>query len=363
MCNFLIPPNNLRICQLDCYFAINKTVEATLQNHISLKPYNTFGFEVFAENYMAIHSIEELKNCIAQYPALPKKILGGGSNIIFSQDVSALLIHNQIKGKSIISESGDNILVAFGGGEIWHDAVLFTLENNWGGMENLSLIPGTMGAAPIQNIGAYGTELKDVFHSLKAVHLTTGEIHEFDSEACRFGYRESIFKHEFKDQFCIVEVVVSLSKNPQIKTQYGDIQQTLESWGIEKPSIQDVSKAVIHIRSSKLPNPKETGNCGSFFKNPVVPTAVFEAIQQKYPHAKSYPVSNTEVKVPAGWLIETAGWKGYTQGNIGVHAKQALVLVNYGGGNGAEIIALAQKIQSDILAKFNIALEMEVNRW
>lgn len=338
-------------------------MSAILQNHISLKSFNTFGFEVFAENYLAIQSTKALQEFIRSNPSSPKRILGGGSNIIFSGDVSQVLIHNQIKGRRVVAESDETVQVAFGGGEIWHEVVLFTLEKNWGGMENLSLIPGTIGAAPIQNIGAYGSELKDVFHSLQAVNLQTGELRTFNAEECAFGYRESVFKHELKEQYCIVEVTLTLSKNPTIKTQYGDIQQTLESWGISHPSIQDVSKAVIHIRSSKLPNPKEIGNCGSFFKNPVVPMAVFEAILQEYPQAKSYPVSETEVKVPAGWLIETAGWKGYTEGNIGVHAKQALVLVNYGGGNGEQIIQLAHKIQADILAKFNIALEMEVNRW
>jgi UDP-N-acetylmuramate dehydrogenase len=237
------------------------------------------------------------------------------------------------------------------------------LSLNLGGIENLSLIPGTVGASPIQNIGAYGVELKDVFHSLSAFHLPSGEIHHFDAKACEFGYRDSIFKREKRGQYFIVSVQLKLSQNAEIKTQYGDIQATLDGWGIAKPTIHDISKAVIFIRESKLPNPAEIGNCGSFFKNPVVSSDIIPMLQSQYPDIKTFPAGEGLTKVPAGWLIEKAGWKGFRRDDVGVHAKQALVLVNYGNGSGQEIIDLAHEIQVDILTKFGIALEMEVNAW
>jgi len=331
----------------------------------SLKSFNTFGFDVVALQYLPIESPEDLPVLFQaeSFKKQPFGILGGGSNITFTQDFQGLLLHNKILGKKIIDQSNDTILVEFGGGENWHETVLYTLENGWGGLENLSLIPGTVGACPIQNIGAYGVEIKDCFHSLTAFHIPSGEFHVLNKEACGFGYRDSVFKREKKGQYFITAVQFRLSTHPEIRTQYGDIQATLDGWGIAEPSIRDISNAVIHIRQSKLPNPAEIGNCGSFFKNPVVSSDIIPALLAQYPDLKTFPAGEGFTKVPAGWLIEKGGWKGYRRDNIGVHAKQALVLVNYGGGTGAQIIALAKEIQADIFQKFGIELEMEVNAW
>lgn len=336
-----------------------------IQENCSLTKFNTFGFEVTANELIAISSIEQLQELFAENALIRDDIgiLGGGSNITFTQNFGGLLLKNEIMGKRIVHETEHEAIMAFGGGESWHGAVLHALSLNLGGIENLSLIPGTVGASPIQNIGAYGVELKDVFHSLSAFHMPTGEIHDFYAEDCKFGYRDSIFKREKKGQYFITNVQLRLSKNAEIKTQYGDIQATLEGWGISTPTIHDISKAVIFIRESKLPNPAEIGNCGSFFKNPVVSDAIIPELKLKYPDLRTFPADAGMTKVPAGWLIEKAGWKGYRRGDVGVHAKQALVLVNYGKGNGTEIIHLAHEIQADILSKFGIALEMEVNAW
>lgn len=335
------------------------------QNNVDLKSFNTFGFDIQAQQYQAIEEAEDLRQLYKDgvFQSQHWGILGGGSNITFTQNFEGLLLHNKISGKSVISETQQEILVEFGGGENWHEAVLFTLENGWGGLENLSLIPGTVGACPIQNIGAYGVEIKDCFHSLTAFHIPSGEFHTLGKTDCGFGYRDSIFKREKKGQYFITSVQFTLSKNPVIKTQYGDIQATLDGWGINNPSIRDISNAVIHIRQSKLPNPAEIGNCGSFFKNPVVDSRIIPALMAQYPDLKTFPAGDGLTKVPAGWLIEKGGWKGFRRNNIGVHAKQALVLVNYGGGTGSQIIELAKEIQADILQKFGIELEMEVNAW
>jgi UDP-N-acetylmuramate dehydrogenase len=336
-----------------------------IENNKSLQSSNTFGFNVMAEQYMAIERTQQLTELFESQAFSTQRwgILGGGSNITFTQDFQGLLLHNQIKGRTLLEQHQDHVLLEFGGGENWHETVLYTLENGWGGLENLSLIPGTVGASPIQNIGAYGVEIKDCFHSLTAFHIPTGEFHTINKEDCAFGYRDSVFKREKKGQYFITSVRFTLSTQPVIKTQYGDIQATLDGWGISQPDIRDISKAVIHIRQSKLPNPAEIGNCGSFFKNPVVDSRIIPALQEKYPDLKTFPAGEGLTKVPAGWLIEKGGWKGFKRGAIGVHAKQALVLVNYGGGTGAEIIALAKEIQADILQKFGIELEMEVNAW
>jgi UDP-N-acetylmuramate dehydrogenase len=331
----------------------------------NLLSFNTFGFEVSASEYFAVQTVGDLHE-LHKNRQLKKSnlgILGGGSNITFTANFDGLLLHNQIKGRHIVQETDSEILIELGGGENWHEAVLYTLSNQWGGMENLSLIPGTVGASPIQNIGAYGVEIKDIFHSLTAFHLDSGELHNFSHADCKFGYRDSVFKNEKKGQYFITSVRFILSKKPIIKTQYGDIQATLESWGIETPTIHDISKAVVFIRQSKLPNPAEIGNCGSFFKNPVVNSNIIPALIEKHPDLKTFPAGDGLTKVPAGWLIEKAGWKGYRRGPIGVHAKQALVLVNYGGGSGKEIIQLARDIQNDVFSQFGIQLEMEVNAW
>ncbi len=332
-------------------------------HHHSLQSLNTFGFSTYAETCVFIHSLNELQECIQQFADEDKWVLGGGSNVVITQNIQPLLLINRIQGHSIISENDAEVVVEFGGGESWHQTVMFTVEKGWGGLENLSLIPGTVGAAPIQNIGAYGAELKDTFVQLLAIDLESGEPKIFKHDDCKFGYRESIFKHEAKGKYFIVSVQFRLSKLPEIKTQYGDIQQTLNDWGITNPGVADVSKAVIHIRQSKLPDPAKIGNSGSFFKNPVIDKSLFDALSSQYPTIKSFDAGPGKVKVPAGWLIETAGWKGYRNQNYGVHEKQALVLVNYGGATGEEIIQLAHEIQADVLHKFQIPLEMEVNAW
>ncbi|MFM1792423.1 MAG: hypothetical protein RLZZ252_777 [Bacteroidota bacterium] len=324
---------------------------------------NTFGIQANAKTCVYIENIEQLQEVIKQFQGLPKQILGGGSNVVLTGNLKTILLVNRIKGIQIISEDSEFVLLECGAGENWHETVMHTIENGWGGLENLSLIPGTVGAAPIQNIGAYGAELKDCFVQLSAIDLESGEFCSFSRDECKFGYRESIFKHEVKGKYIITSVQFKLAKNPVIKTQYGDIQQTLQDWGIPNPGVADVSKAVIHIRQSKLPNPAEIGNCGSFFKNPVIEVEHFNQLKLEFPTIKSFDAGPGKVKVPAGWLIETAGWKGFREGNYGVHEKQALVLVNYGNATGKEIIELAKRIQADILQKFQIVLEMEVNTW
>ncbi len=330
-----------------------------------LRLLNTFGFDVFAHEYIAIQTPEDLDHLYNSgiFSQFQFGILGGGSNITFTGDFNGLILHNQILGKTTLESSDEHVIVEFGGGENWHQAVLYTLENQWGGLENLSLIPGTVGASPIQNIGAYGVEIKDCFDSLTAFHIPSGEFHRFNNAECHFGYRNSIFKTERKGEYFITSVRFKLSKKPVIKTQYGDIQAALTQWCIESPTISDISKAVIFIRESKLPNPAVIGNCGSFFKNPVVSDKLIHDLTIKYPDIKIFPAYDGYTKISAGWLIEKAGWKGYRRDDIGVHAKQALVLVNYGNGSGAEIIALAKEIQLDIFKKFEISLEMEVNTW
>ena len=322
------------------------------------------GIDVAARELIVVHTAQDLTELFNQRGSLSHyNILGGGSNIVFTGDVTTPLIVNEIKGRTIVDETEQSIDIAYGGGEIWHDAVLDSVNNGWGGLENLSLIPGKVGASPVQNIGAYGSEIKDCFVWLNAFHLESGEFHKLYLNDCEFGYRDSVFKRQFKNQYIITQVCFRLSKSPNINVQYGDIQAVLNLKGISKPTIKDVSNAVIEIRQSKLPDPAVLGNCGSFFKNPVVSISQFEHIQANFPDVKHYPVSTELVKIPAGWLIEKAGWKGKKVGNVGVHEKQALVLVNYGSANGSEIFKLAQSIQQDILQKFGVSLEMEVNIW
>ena len=332
-----------------------------IHTNFSLKNYNTFGIEAKAKEFVSVHSSDELIEILQQHPTSKKFILGGGSNMLLTQDVDALVIHLDLKGKKIIDENDDFVWVESQAGENWHEFVLWTIDQNFGGLENLSLIPGNVGTTPIQNIGAYGVEIKDVFDSLEALHLPTGEIHTFSLEDCRFGYRESVFKHEAKGKYFITSVTFKLALVPEFRLDYGAIRETLQAMGVETPTLRAVSDAVCAIRQSKLPNPAEIGNAGSFFKNPEVPQAVLEKIQANYPTVPFYPLPNGQVKIPAGWLIEQAGWKGKRIGAIGVHAKQALVLVHYGGGKGQEIEALAREIQQDIAAKFGVSLQTEVN--
>ncbi len=328
----------------------------------SLKKYNTFGIEAFATEFCEVNSINGLASVLKENQQRKLFILGGGSNMLLTQNVDALVLHINNKGIEVVDENDDFVWVKGNAGENWHEFVLFCIKHNYGGIENLSLIPGNLGATPIQNIGAYGVEIKDTFVSCEAMKIDTQEIITFDKNACKFGYRESVFKSDLKNQYVIVSVIFKLTKkNHKLNTSYGAIDVELENMGIKKPTIQDVSKAVIAIRESKLPNPKELGNSGSFFKNPIVPIEIYEKAKAYFPDMPHYPVSETLVKVPAGWLIEQAGFKGKRFGDAGIHTKQALVLVNYGNATGNEIWNVAQNIQKTIFEKYGISIEAEVN--
>lgn len=333
-----------------------------IQENISLKPFTTFGIDKKAKFFTTVETLDELKAALlaAKEKQLPVFILGGGSNILLTQDIDGLVIKLEIKGINLVKEDGDQLWVEVGAGEMWHELVLHSIAQDWAGLENLSLIPGTVGASPMQNIGAYGVEIKDVFDSLQAMHRETLEMQSFNAEACQFGYRESVFKQTFKDQFVITSVTFRLSKTPNFHLEYGAIREVLAANDIDQPSIRAISDAVIQIRQSKLPDPKEIGNAGSFFKNPTIPSAHFDALKASYPSIPGYP-SAEGVKVAAGWLIEQTGWKGKRIGEVGVHAKQALVLVNYGGGTGEEIKKLSEQIQASVYDKFGVQLQAEVN--
>ena len=329
----------------------------------SLKTYNTFGIDASADFFVEVNSIEEIKEALslAEEKKLPLLIINGGSNMLLTQDWKGLVLKINLKGIEIVREDEDFVWVKVQGGENWHEFVQFTLRNDYGGLENLSLIPGNAGTAPIQNIGAYGVEIKDTMTELTALEIVSKKPRVFTNADCHFGYRESIFKNECKNQFVLLDVTFKLSKrNHVLHTEYGAIRLELEKRGIENPTIQDVSEAVIAIRQSKLPDPKEMGNSGSFFKNPVIPKFQFEELEKRYPNISGY-ASGDGVKVAAGWLIENAGWKGKRIGNAGVHEKQALVLVNYGRATGKEIFDLSERIIEDIYAKYGIQLEREVN--
>jgi UDP-N-acetylmuramate dehydrogenase len=333
-----------------------------IQSNFSLKNYNTFGIEAKAKQFVAVHSVDELKTILEKYKNEKKFILGGGSNMLLTKDIDALVIHIDLKGKKIIKEDEDSVWVESQAGETWHDFVLYTIENNFGGLENMSLIPGNVGTTPVQNIGAYGTEIKDTFVSCEAININSQEIKTFINAECNFGYRESIFKNEVKDQYIITSVIYKLTKrNHKINTSYGDITAELTKNNITTPTLKEVSNAVIAIRQSKLPDPKELGNSGSFFKNPILLKSDFEKIHQKFPEMKYYEISATEVKVPAGWLIEQAGFKGKRFGDAGVHKNQALVLVNYGNATGQEILAVSRDVQKTVFETFGIHIEAEVN--
>lgn len=334
----------------------------TIEHNKSLKPYNTFGINAKAAHFVSVTSVNELKN-VLKLTEYPKKfILGGGSNMLLTKNIDALVIHIHLKGKEVLQQDNNSALIKAYAGENWHEFVLWTITQNFGGLENLSLIPGNVGTSPIQNIGAYGVELKDHFVSCEAINCNTLETKTFSKEDCNFGYRNSIFKNEVKGQYIITSVTFKLStQNHKLSTSYGAISSKLEAENITNPTLKDISNAVIAIRESKLPNPKEIGNSGSFFKNPIISSTDFKALQQQFPEVPSYKVSETEVKVPAGWLIEKAGFKGKTFGNYGVHKKQALVLVNYGGATGNAIYELSKLIQKTVKQLFNIQIEAEVN--
>jgi len=329
----------------------------------SLLPYNTFGINVKAENFAEITSLDDLRAGL-RTGIQPVILLGGGSNVLFTRDVEGLVLKNNLRGIQIVREFKNKVWVEVGGGEVWHEFVLWAVANNYGGVENMSLIPGTVGATPIQNIGAYGVELKDVFVGLKALNLPTGQLKTFNHSSCQFGYRDSIFKREEKGKWCITSVVFSLTKTPHsLNTSYGDISKTLESNGITSPSIADISRAVVQIRTLKLPDPAKIGNCGSFFKNPETDRSILERILATHPQAPHYPLPDGRVKIPAGWLIEQCGWKGKRVGNTGSYDRQALVLVNYGGATGEEVKNLANAIIESVEQGFGVRLEMEVNIW
>ncbi|WP_299823530.1 UDP-N-acetylmuramate dehydrogenase [uncultured Pontibacter sp.] len=334
-----------------------------LESDYSLKAYNTFGIDVKAKLFVRFGTVQELQQLLRmpEVQQEEKLILGGGSNVLFTKDFEGVVLRNEIKGIEVVREDEQHVYLKAGSGEVWHEFVLYTLQHNLGGIENLSLIPGSVGAAPLQNIGAYGVELKDVFHELEAVELSTGKIHQFDNNTCQFGYRESIFKNKLKGQYIVTAVTFKLHKQHKLNTSYGAIQTTLQEMQVQQPTIHDVSAAVCHIRSTKLPNPKEIGNAGSFFKNPEIPLAQFERLKAQFPDVPSYPVSATTVKVPAGWLIEQCGWKGKVLDKYGVHKNQALVLVNYGGAKGEQLRQLAYDIIASVEDKFGIKLHPEVN--
>ena len=324
---------------------------------------NTFGVDVKAKYFVSINTVNELIELTKTkvFKDLQLLILGGGSNILFTKDFDGLVILNSIKGKEIIDQTQESIFLKIGAGENWHELVMYTVDNKWGGIENLSLIPGNTGTAPMQNIGAYGVEIKETFVELEALEISSGKIVKFNNSDCEFGYRESVFKNKMKNQYIIVNITLELKKNPVLNINYGDVKAILESQNINNPSIKQVSDAIISIRQSKLPDPKIIGNSGSFFKNPIVSLNQLELLKKKYPNVVNYKINENEFKIAAGWMIERAGWKGKKFNNYGVHEKQALVLVNYGLANGMEIFNLSEEIILDIKDKFGIKLEREVN--
>ncbi|WP_018617794.1 UDP-N-acetylmuramate dehydrogenase [Spirosoma luteum] len=336
-----------------------------IESHVSLKPYNTFRIDAKARYWVEITCEEDIHTLLqlTDFVDTPKLILGGGSNVLLCRDFDGLVINVNIQGIEVIRADDDHTYITAGAGVNWHKLVMFCVEHGYAGMENLSLIPGTVGAAPMQNIGAYGVELEQVFDSLTAIHIQTGEKRTFSYADCAFGYRESIFKRELRDQYIITNVTFRLDKQPIFHTRYGAIRETLAEMGVsdDNLSIKAISEAVIHIRRSKLPDPAEIGNAGSFFKNPEVPKPQFERLKAKYPVLPGYPIGDDVVKIPAGWLIEQAGWKGYRTGDTGVHTKQALVLVNYDNATGNEIMTLARQIQQSVLETFGILISPEVN--
>jgi len=334
-----------------------------LQRNASLKPYNTFGIDARAAVLAPFGSAQELRDLLRLpgIEGLPRLILGGGSNVLFTRDHAGVVLLNGIGGISVAREDTATVEVKAGAGVLWHELVQHCVAQGWGGIENMSLIPGKVGAGPMQNIGAYGVELKDVFVELEALRLADGEVVRFDREACAFGYRESFFKREGRDRYVILNVTVRLRKDPTVNTTYGSIKAALEERGIVQPTIADVSEVVIAIRRSKLPDPSVVGNAGSFFKNPVVRASLAERIKQRTPDLVTFPAHEGHVKLAAGQLIEKAGWKGYREGAVGVHRDQALVLVNHGGATGAAIFDLSTRILASVHERFGVALEREVN--
>ena len=333
-----------------------------LQVDASLKPFNSFGVDVRARLFAEAHNDDEVREAL-QYCAereLPLLVIGGGSNVLLTQDVQALVLRMATRGIRVIEDSGQRVVVEAEAGEVWHAFVLWTLAQGFAGLENLSLIPGTVGAAPMQNIGAYGVEIKDVFAGLTALDRQTGQLRDFTLEECNFGYRDSVFK-QHPGRWLILRVRFALSRAARLHLEYGPVRQRLSEQGIHQPTATDVSRAISSIRSEKLPDPAVLGNAGSFFKNPVVSSALAAELKLTHPNLVGYPQADGQVKLAAGWLIETAGWKGFREDDAGVHRLQSLVLVNYGAATGLQLLSLAQRIQEDIARRFNVQLEMEPN--
>jgi UDP-N-acetylmuramate dehydrogenase len=333
-----------------------------LENY-PLQDITTFHAKVFAKYYTVFSSADFLRQILSspELKTMPFILLGGGSNVLFTGDFNGVIIRNAMEGMEIIREEGDAIYIKANAGEKWHDFVLYCVNRNYGGIENLSLIPGTVGAGPIQNIGAYGAELKDVLYEVEAMNIHTHEIRIFSNAECKFGYRDSIFKEEEKGNYIILSVTVKLTKNLKVNVSYGSLSKELEGMGITNPTIKDVSNAVIKIRSSKLPDPDKLGNAGSFFKNPVIANKEFDKLKENHPNIISFPATEGHTKLAAGWLIEQCGWKGKRIGDAGVHKDQALVLVNYGDATGKEIYELSTQVINAVKEKFGVELEREVN--
>lgn len=333
-----------------------------IERNVSLKPYNTFGIDVPASHFVKITDLPTLREAL-QAPGLPPHfVLSGGSNLLLTGPLQALVLYIDTKGREIVSQTPEKAVVRAMAGENWHELVLWTLEQGFGGLENLALIPGKAGTAPVQNIGAYGVELKDVLLGLQAVEIATGQLKHFDREACRFGYRDSVFKQAEKGRYIIWSIDLELTRRTHaVRTGYGDIAGELQAAGVADPAPADVARAVMAIRRRKLPDPAELGNSGSFFKNPVIATAHYATLKEAFPDLPGYPQGDAGVKVPAGWLIDRLGFKGARRGDAGVHRNQALVLVNHGSATGAEIVALADEIRAAVRERFGIEIEPEVN--
>ena len=332
-----------------------------IQENISLKQFNTFGIDLRARQFASFQTVEELQTGLEVSHKQQRLILGGGSNILFTKNVDGIVLKNEINGIELVGEDEEFVFVKAGAGENWHQFVMHCISNNWCGVENLSLIPGNVGASPMQNIGAYGVEIRQVMKELEAYHINDQRVVTFSNSDCEFGYRESVFKRTYKNEFVILNVTYQLRKQPVFHTSYGAIGIELEAMGVRELSIQAISQAVINIRSSKLPDPKVIGNAGSFFKNPTIPKQQYEMLKTQYPFIVGYSNADDTVKLAAGWLIEQCGWKGYRKGDAGCHANQALVLVNYGNAKGQEIFELSEQILQSVIEKFGVALEREVN--
>ena len=335
-----------------------------VQPQVSLKPFNTFGVDVRAQLFAEAHSDADVREALAYATShdVPLLVIGGGSNLLLTADIPALVLRMATRGIRVISDDGNRVVIEAEAGEPWHPFVQHTLEQGFSGLENLSLIPGTVGAAPMQNIGAYGVEIKDVFAGLTALDRQTGELRDFSLEECNFAYRDSVFKQQ-PGRWLILRVRFALDRVAHLHLEYGPVRQRLTEQGIEQPTPTDVSRAICSIRSEKLPDPAVLGNAGSFFKNPLVSAAVVAQIKAQHPDLVAYAQPDGQMKLAAGWLIERAGWKGFREADAGVHKLQALVLVNYGTATGLQLLDLAQRIQKDIAERFNVELEMEPNRY